>query len=313
MTVDTSGWIVAQRPAREALNPLLPHGFFTEQELSAAGRILNSGTILLTNSECPWHCLMCDLWKQTLPHRVPSGAISAQIQYALARLNPRPEQLKLYNSGSFFDPGAIPPEEYPQIARTVAVAAHIVVESHPRLIGEKALRFRDLVSGSLEVAMGLETVHPAILPRLNKRFTLKHFAAAADFLRKELIAVRAFVLLKPPFSGDDQAALEWIIKSVAFAFECGAAVVSVIPTRAGNGVMEGLMDSGQFAPPSLTLLERALELSLGRFPGRVFADAWNLEQFSTCSVCLPARRERLQAMNLAQRILPAIHCANCGA
>jgi len=64
-------------------------------------------TIFLTNRECPWRCVMCDLWKNTLIDSVPLGAIPSQIDYALARL-PAARQIKLYNSGSFFDTQAIP-------------------------------------------------------------------------------------------------------------------------------------------------------------------------------------------------------------
>src|SRR4051794_24417514 len=89
-------WIIAQRPPRTAVDPLKPHGFFLESELGASGRLVSSAVILLTNKECPWRCLMCDLWKNTLPHSVAPGAIPAQIEYALARLGSRPEQIKLY-------------------------------------------------------------------------------------------------------------------------------------------------------------------------------------------------------------------------
>jgi len=272
---------------------------------------VDSATILLTNKECPWRCLMCDLWKNTLTETVPPGAIPRQIEYALAQLNSRPGQIKLYNSGSFFDPAAIPPADYPAIARAVAVADHIVVESHPRLVGEKALRLRDLLPGTLEVAMGLETVHPRVLPRLNKKFTLEHFSVAADFLREHEIAVRAFVLVKPPFM-DEAEGLEWAVKSAEFAFSCGATVVSLIPTRPGNGALEHLMKTGEFSPPRLATLEKALELSLNlRAVGRVFADTWDLEQFSRCSACFEPRRQRIHAINLSQQIPPAIDCRAC--
>ena len=81
--------------------------------------------------------------------------------------------------------------------------------------------------------MGLETVHPTVLPRLNKRFTLEQFAQAATFLRKNGIEVRAFVLVQPPFMRASEA-VEWAVKSAQFAFSCGAGVVSLIPTRAGE-------------------------------------------------------------------------------
>jgi radical SAM enzyme (TIGR01210 family) len=308
-----TAWITAQRPPRPtAPDPFRPHGFFLEEERAASGQVASSATILLTNKECPWRCLMCDLWKSTTTQTVPSGAIPQQIDYALSQLRSRPEQIKLYNSGSFFDPAAIPPADYPAIAGTIAFAKHTVVESHPRLVGEKALRLRDLLSGSLEVAMGLETVHPQVLPRLNKKFELAHFSRAATFLRNNGISVRAFVLVKPPFLNEVEG-LEWALKSAAFAFSCGATVVSLIPTRPGNGAMERLMETGEFSPPRLATLEKALEFALGaRGDGRIFADTWDLEQFSRCPVCFNKRQQRIHAMNLLQRMPPAIDCPACG-
>lgn len=254
---------------------------------------------------------MCDLWKNTTPQTVPVGAIPQQIDFALSQLGGNPEQIKLYNSGSFFDPAAIPLADYPAIARTIAFIKNVVVESHPRLIGEKVLRLRDLLAGTLEVAMGLETIHPQVLPRLNKKFDLNHFASAVEFLRREKIAVRAFVLVKPPFL-DEAEGLEWAVKSAAFAFDCGASVVSLIPTRAGNGAMEKLMTTGEFAPPRLGTLEKSFEQVLELGVGRVFADTWDLESFSNCPACFENRRQRLHAMNLSQNILPAIDCPACG-
>jgi archaeosine synthase beta-subunit len=309
---DLTPWITRQRPERERVDPFRPHGFCLEEECSDTGSIDNSGVILLTNKECPWRCLMCDLWRHTTNQTVPAGAIPQQIEYALGQFDSRPKQLKLYNSGSFFDPAAIPPADYPAIAQTVAFAKRVVVESHPRLVGDKALRFRDLLRGSLEVAMGLETVHPQVLPRLNKKFELAHFSQAAEFLRDNGIAMRAFVLVKPPFMSETEG-VEWAVKSAAFARSCGAAVVSLIPTRPGNGAMERLMENGQFSPPRLSSLEKALELALqARGNERIFADTWDLKQFSQCPACFEKRRQRLHAMNLSQRFLPAIDCPACG-
>jgi radical SAM enzyme (TIGR01210 family) len=255
---------------------------------------------------------MCDLWKNTAAQSVPLGAIPRQIEYALARLPCRPEQVKLYNSGSFFDPAAIPPADYAAIAGLTAFARRVVVESHPRLVGEKAVRLRDLLPGSLEVAMGLETVHPQVLPRLNKKFTLDHFSQAAAFLRRNDIAVRAFVLVKPPFLNEDEG-IEWAVKSAAFALSLGATVVSLIPTRPGNGALDRLMETGEFSPPKLSSLEKALELSLKlRGGGRILADTWDLARFSNCPACLEKRRQRLHAMNLSQKSRPPVDCHVCG-
>jgi len=271
------------------------------------------------------------LWKNTLEETVPVGAIPAQIDYALQRLCHSTDanvdsrewqnglkpakaplrQIKLYNNGSFFDPRAIPSEDFKPIADRVAPFERIVVECHPSLVGESVLRFRDLLSGRLEVAMGLETVHPEVLPRLNKRMTLELFSRAAELLRQNEIALRVFILVKPPFL-DESEAFHWAQRSIDFAFDDGAAVVSLIPTRFGNGALEALAERGEFSQPKLSTLEAALAYGIGLRRGRVFADLWDLEKFSGCDHCFAARLERLRKMNHAQAVPPSIRCLRCG-
>lgn len=303
-------WIIERRPPRNSLDPLRPYLFFAEEECSRDGEVVAVNTLFLTNRECPWRCLMCDLWKNTLTDTVPPGAIPAQMDYALARL-PAARHIKLYNSGSFFDPRAIPPEEFPAIAARVAGFERVIVESHPALAGTSCLRFRDMLTGRLEVAMGLETVHTEVLARLNKRMALDQFARAAEFLTSHGVDLRAFILVNPPYLRGPEA-LEWTRRSLDFAFECGASAASLIPTRAGNGALEILAQRGEFEPASIANLEAAMEYGLGLRRGRVFADVWDLRQFSTCQICYEARTTRLQRMNLEQRIAVPIECQACG-
>ncbi|MEK6302949.1 MAG: radical SAM protein [Acidobacteriota bacterium] len=267
-------------------------------------------TVFLTNRECPWRCLMCDLWINTLAEAVPEGAIPAQIDYALSRLGPV-RQIKLYNNGSFFDHQAIPVADYEVIAAQLRSFERVIVESHPALVGDDCLRFRDLLNGRLEVAMGLETVHPVIAPQLNKRMTLDQFASAAARLRQNDIALRVFILVKPPFMEEGEA-LHWAARSIDFAFDCEASVVALIPTRPGNGALDVLAKSGSFSPPSLTTLEQAAAYGVRLGRGRVFADLWDLERFSSCAICFSARAARLREMNLRQEISPPVQCQNCG-
>ena len=72
---------------------------------------------------------------------------------------------------------------------------------------------------------------------LNKRFTLEGFAAAARALDDRGVALRVFLLISPPFidPGDQDA---WLLRSVDAAFNCGAAVVSLVPMRPGNGTID---------------------------------------------------------------------------
>lgn len=298
--------ILAARPAKNRVDPLAPYAFLIEPERSAAGVVEDVATIFLTNRECPFQCLMCDLWKNTTDDRVPVGAIPAQIDYALARLPPA-QSIKLYNSGNFFDKQAIPPEDYGQIAQRVRQFNKVIVENHPRLCGPPCVEFRDLIGTRLEVALGLETIHPQVLPALNKQMTLDDIARATEFLLAHDIAVRAFILLRPPFLTEAEG-VEWAIRSIEYAFALGVQCVSVIPTRGGNGIMESLAAQGEFEPPRIASLEQVLEAGLAMNRGRVFVDLWDVERFFDCQACGPARAARLREMNLSQAELPPVVC-----
>jgi radical SAM enzyme (TIGR01210 family) len=249
--------------------------------------------------------------------------IPRQLAAALAGLTADrlPAHLKLYNGGSFFDPQAIPPADHAVLARQVAGFERLTVECHPSLVGRRVLRFRDQVEAAaaetgrraprLEIAVGLETAHPGVLARLNKRLTLGGFQRAAEFLRRHELALRVFVLVKPPFLDEPEAA-EWARKSVEFAFDCGATAVALIPTRFGNGALEVLASQGEFTPPRIEALEAALDQGIRLGRGRVFADLWNLADFSRCPQCLPARRARLEHLNLSQTTPPPVPCQHCG-
>ncbi len=286
---ERDAWILARRPQRNTLDPLRPWAFFVEEERSAAGEIVPVATVFLTNRECPWRCLMCDLWKNTLREETQVGAIPAQIDYALDRLPPA-RQIKLYNSGSFFDRKAIPTQDYAAIAARLAAFERVIVECHPFLIGDECFRLRDRIGGRLEVAMGLETVHSNILERLNKRMTLEQFQASAARLRENDVDLRVFVLVKPPFMKEKEAT-EWAARALDFAFDCGATAVTLIPTRAGNGAMEELAAGGDFhrrlSPPWKPRSRTGLLSIAG-------ASSW------TCGMCAKIRDAR-PAMNSVLR------------
>lgn len=302
--------ILTARPARNRVDAWRPYAFHVEPERSATGQIQQAATIFLTSSECPFRCLMCDLWKNTIEGPVPAGAIPAQIDYALDRLPPA-DVVKLYNSGNFFDRRAVPESDWPAIADRVRRFQTVIVENHPRLCGDGCLRFRDVLRTHLEVALGLETIHPEVLPALHKRMTVEDFDRAAGFLVEADIGVRAFVLVRPPFLSDEEG-VEWAVRSVEHAFDAGASCCALIPVRGGNGIMEALAAGQRFAPPTLAAFERAFDQSLELRRGRVFADLWDVERLARCPGCAAARIERLSQMNLMQVVLPRVPC-DCGA
>ena len=311
-----SRWIIGQRGPKNPLDPHRPYAWLLEKERAADGSLVDGLTIFLTNKECPWRCLMCDLWQNTLDETVSAGAISKQIDFALGQTErecsnlAELQQIKLYNAGSFFDAQAIPEDEEAVISTRLAKFSRVIVESHPALIGDRCLRFRDRLNGQLEIALGLETVHPEALVKLNKRVSLEQFRDAADFITRHEIALRTFVLLQPPFIPVDES-VEWARRSIDFSQDCGATVTALIPTRTGNGAMDRLAADGQFIEPTLVQLEDTMDYGVGQARGRVFADLWDLERFSSCTACFPQRRDRLTKQNDTQQIPARITCPSC--
>lgn len=299
-------WIVSMRGKKNPVDPHRPYGWLVEKERTITGKIEDTGIIFLTNRECPFHCLMCDLWKNTTDETVPVGSIPEQIEWALNQM-PDVKHLKLYNSGSFFDTRAIPPEDYPEIASILRNLETVIVESHPRMINEKCLRFRNMLKPDLHVALGLETVNPGVLLKLNKQMTLKDFINAVGLLSKNGIRSRAFILLRPPLLSEAEG-IYWAERSIDFAFKTGIECCTVIPVRSGNGAMDFLKEKGDFNPPDIHSLEMVLEYGIGLNSGRVFADVWDLGLFSNCNKCLEKRTARLIKMNLNQEIYPSIEC-----
>jgi len=300
-------WIVSKRGNKNLVDSQKPYAWLVEKERTASGKIEDIGIIFLTNKECPFHCLMCDLWKNTTDKSVPIGAVPNQIKWALKQM-PKIKHLKLYNNGSFFDKKAIPEEDYKSIAVLLNQFETIIVESHPKFINYKCLKFDDLVKAKLEVAIGLETIHPELIKKLNKKMTLNEFKSSVEFLSKNNIKTRAFILLKPPFLSETEA-VYWAKQSINFAFQTGVDCCTVIPVRSGNGAMDSLLENGEFSLPAIKSLETVLEYGIKQNKGNVFADVWDLQLFSNCDKCLKERIKRITKMNLYQKITKQVVCS----
>ena len=314
-------WILARRGPKNNHPPRQPYGSFVEDEPGPDGTLWRCHTLLLTNRECAFRCLMCDLWQDTLDTTTESGAIAAQVSTLLPSPPPNPGRragggsqesslsplplfpssqgwhpegtrgaggrrvaLKLYNAGSFFDPGQVPVEDYAAIADKARHFDRVSVESHTAFLkgkhAERVLAFRDAIApAALEVAIGLETVQEVALEKLNKRMTVDDFRHAAAFLAQNQIALRVFLLVRPPFLTEEEG-VEWGCRSLDVAHACGATFAALLPTRAGNGALEALAEQGHYAPPKLQSLEACLRYGQSlEGTMRVTADLWDIEPF----------------------------------
>jgi hypothetical protein len=300
--------IITARGSRSPLDPAKPYAHFVEREHSSAGDVEDVAAIFLTNKECPFRCVFCDLWQKTLPDRIADGLVAGQVEWALSNL-PEPSHVKLYNAGSFFDPEAIPSADLPRIAQLLTGKRSAIVECHPRFVDDRCISFAKAIAPvKLEIAMGLETVDPEVLPRIKPSMTLDDFESAARFLTDNGIDIRAFILLGPPgHLGAERT--DWAKRSIDRAFSLGVGCCVVIPVRPGNGIVDALAAQGLYSRTNLAELQSVVEYGIRLGCGRVFADLWDIERFAACPHCSGARVAALEQMNLTQRLSAPIDCS----
>jgi radical SAM enzyme (TIGR01210 family) len=299
------------RQPKPHVDPYTAHGSLLEEERRPDGKIERAVTVFLAGAECPFTCSFCDLWRLTIDGATPPGALTTQLEKVLNALGrPIPNRLKIYNASNFFDQRSVPSEDVVGIATLAAAFSAVTVESHANTIGSATISFARRIPGRLEVAVGLETIHPVAAAQINKRLEPGRFDSAARLLTDNGIDLRVFVLLGAPFVPAAES-IAWTARTVEYAVERGASVVSIIPVRGGNGEMERLQALGDFTPPTLSQLELAVE-ACSQYTGAVVtADLWDVERLPGCEHCGPDRIERLRLMNLTGRLEPRIACAAC--
>jgi archaeosine synthase beta-subunit len=309
-TSDADRRIRGLRPAKPVVDPWMAHGSLLEDERRPGGAIERAFTVFLAGSECPFTCSFCDLWRYTTDGPTPPGALPMQLEKELRSLDSPPDRIKLYNASNFFDTRAVPVDDWPRLA-ALCGGARVTVESHASMVGPRTLEFARQLDARLEIAIGLETIHPAAIEHLNKKLDLARFDAAARFLANHDIDLRVFVLLGAPHVAAEES-VDWAVRTAKYAASRGAAVVSLIPVRGGNGELERLQAAGTFTPPTLLQLEAALDHCVAIVPSAISADLWDAARLATCTACGGARVERLSRVNLAGRIEPPVRCDTCG-
>jgi radical SAM enzyme (TIGR01210 family) len=299
------------RRPKPHVDPWVAHGSLIEDERRPYGRIERALTVFLAGAECPYTCSFCDLWQFTIDGPTPTGALPRQLATVLQSVAGSPlDRVKLYNASNFFDRRAVPAADVPALAELARQFAGVTVESHASTVGEQTLDFARAIPGRLEVAMGLETIEPLAIEHLNKRLELSRFDRAADFLAAHDIDLRVFVLVGAPYVKAEES-VEAAVRAAHYAARHGAAVVSLIPVRAGNGELERLRSQGHFTAPTLVQLERALDGCIGSAPAVFTADLWDVERMAGCDACKAARVARLRAINATGAAQPSVACDVC--
>ena len=84
-------FVLSRRSPRPPLDAWRCQNLVVEEELTDAGSVARVATVFLTGRECPWRCVMCDLWIHTTATHTPAGAIPLQISRAITTLRQAPD------------------------------------------------------------------------------------------------------------------------------------------------------------------------------------------------------------------------------
>jgi radical SAM enzyme (TIGR01210 family) len=166
------------------------------------------------------------------------------------------QMLKIFTSGSFFDPDEVPPAA----RRAVAEAFRgklIIAETRPEYVDAEAVgEFREGIdtgawSRPLSVAMGLETTNDAIREKsIDKGFTYADFLRAAGAAHAAGTDVKAYLLMKPPFLTEREARDD-MVRSIREVSSVADSISMNLCTVQGRTEVERLWNQHAYRPPYL--------------------------------------------------------------
>lgn len=229
----------------------------------AGGEVVPAQVLIMRTSGCAWAkagsggCTMCG-YRAASISGVTEEDLYRQIDEALSKYAGEPF-VKIYTSGSFLDEGEIPPSIRERIFEEYRGCRRILVESRPEFITPDAI-------GSLPerttVALGLETSNEDVLRTcVRKGFTAAQSREAGERVKDAGLAVRTYLLLKPPFLTESDA-IEDAVSSARFA-DPFSDEISINPLNIQHATYVGsLWRRGDFRPPwAWSLIEVMRRLS----------------------------------------------------
>lgn len=192
------------------------------------GRILDTLTVIFRSGGCSWNrCRMCGYRHERYPDLARDELTERMMrQVRWVKENFRDEDyqvLKIFTSGSFFDPDEVPPA----VRRAVAEAFRgkaVIAETRPEYVDADAVsEFREGIDTGdwdkpLHVAVGLETTNDLIRERsIDKGFSYADFLRATEAAHAAGAGMKAYLLMKPPFLTEREARDDMVrsIKDVA--------------------------------------------------------------------------------------------------
>jgi radical SAM enzyme (TIGR01210 family) len=224
-------------------------------------RILDSFTVILKTGGCAWNrCLMCSYRHERytgLSAKDLSARLMEQLTYIRDHADLRQTELvKIYTSGSFFDPAEVAPEVRSAAAELFR-GKMIIAETRPEFVDAGVLEeFSSQIDDGtheqpLSVAIGVETSNDATREKsIQKGFSWAQFLHAVGEAKRAGAGVKGYLLMKPPFL-TEQEAVQDMHRSIADV-RPHAHLISLNPCSVQRQTeLERLWKQGEYRPPYL--------------------------------------------------------------
>ncbi len=223
--------------------------------------LLECLTVIFKSGGCTWSaCRMCG-YRHERYHDESCDALLGHLRAQLAWVMNEYKaadyrMVKIFTSGSFFDPREVPPE-FLTDAATEFRGKLVIAETRPEFINHEVIGsfIETLDDGSwktpLYCAIGLETSNDVIREKcINKGFTFQDFRSAAGCAHAAGAGVKAYLLFKPLFLTEREAVEDMMTSftdTIPFAD-----LISMNPcTVQRNTELEYYWKRGAYRPPYL--------------------------------------------------------------
>jgi archaeosine synthase beta-subunit len=225
------------------------------------GEILETLTVIFRSAGCSWNrCRMCGYRHERYPAMSEddlTDRIVRQIRWVQETYRADDYQmLKIFTSGSFFDP-----DEVPVAARQAVAEAFrgnvVIAETRPEYVSVDALEeFCGVIdtgahSKPLSVAMGLETTSDYIREKcIDKGFSYADFLGASDRAHSAGAEVKAYLMMKPPFLTEREARDD-MVQSIREVSSIAESISMNLCTVQSGTEVERLWKQQAYRPPYL--------------------------------------------------------------
>lgn len=218
-------------------------------------------TIILKSGGCSWNrCLMCSYRHERytgLSREELAARLIRQLHFVADNVQIKDmEIIKLYTSGSFFDPDEVPPAVLVE-AGALFRGKIVIAETRPEYVNED--RMDDFISrlddGSnskpLYVAIGLETTNDNIREKsIDKGFSFDGFKQAVRAARNSGVGIKTYLLMKPLFLTEKEALVDMKQSLADLAGLSDIISMNTCTVQRGTD-MERYWKQGAYRPPYL--------------------------------------------------------------